>query len=222
MSTSIAIDGPAGAGKSTIAKMLAEKLNYTYLDSGAMYRAVTYLVFDNNLDIKDNNKIIKLTKRTDIDIDYSNNEFKIFIDNKDISDQIRSEVVDKNVSTVAQIKGVRDELVKKQRKIANSKDIVMDGRDIGTRVLPNSDYKFYITATVKERAKRRYQDILDRGVTKKSLEEVKNEIVKRDKIDSNRKYSPLKKADDSIVVDTTMLSKKEVLQKLLSYIKGEQ
>jgi cytidylate kinase len=222
LSTSIAIDGPAGAGKSTIAKMLAEKLNYTYLDSGAMYRAVTYLVFDNNLDIKDNNKIIKLTKRTDIDIDYSNNEFKIFIDNKDISDQIRSEVVDKNVSTVAQIKGVRDELVKKQRKIANSKDIVMDGRDIGTRVLPNSDYKFYITATVKERAKRRYQDILDRGVTKKSLEEVKNEIVKRDKIDSNRKYSPLKKADDSIVVDTTMLSKKEVLQKLLSYIKGEQ
>ncbi|MDZ7672261.1 MAG: (d)CMP kinase [Halanaerobiales bacterium] len=221
MSTSIAIDGPAGAGKSTIAKMLAEKLNYTYLDSGAMYRAVTYLVFDNNVDIKDNNKIIKLTKSTDIDIDYSNNEFKIFIDNKDISDQIRSEVVDKNVSTVAQIKGVRDELVKKQRKIANSKNIVMDGRDIGTRVLPNSDYKFYITATVKERANRRYQDILDRGVTKKSLEEVKNEIVKRDKIDSNRKYSPLKKADDSIVVDTTMLSKKEVLQKLLSYIKGE-
>ncbi|MGM0445003.1 MAG: (d)CMP kinase [Bacillota bacterium] len=221
MSTSIAIDGPAGAGKSTIAKMLAQKLNYTYLDSGAMYRAVTYLACDNNVNIDDNDKIIKLTQSTDIDIDYSNNEFKIFLDNKDISDQIRSEIVDKNVSIIAQIKGVRDELVKKQRKIANSKNIVMDGRDIGTRVLPNADYKFYITATVEERAKRRYKDILTRGETKKSLEEVKKEILKRDKTDSNRKYSPLKKADDSVVVDTTMLSKKEVLQKLLSYIKGE-
>ena len=222
MSISIAIDGPAGAGKSTIAKMLTKKLNYTYLDSGAMYRAITYLVCNENIDLNDNENIVKVTKNTEIDINYNNNKFKIFINNIDITDKIRSNIVDKNVSTIAQIKGVRDELVKKQRKLAKSKDIVMDGRDIGTRVLPNADYKFYITATVEERANRRYKDIIDRGESNKTLKEVKNEIIKRDKIDSNRKYSPLKKAKDAIVVDTTNMSKKEVLQKLLSYIKGEQ
>ncbi len=222
MSISIAIDGPAGAGKSTIAKMLTKKLNYTYLDSGAMYRAITYLVFNENIDFNDNEKIVQVTKNTEIDINYNNNKFKIFINNIDITDKIRSNIVDKNVSTIAQIKGVRDELVKKQRKLAKAKDIVMDGRDIGTRVLPNADYKFYITATVEERANRRYKDIIDRGESNKTLKEVKNEIIKRDKIDSNRKYSPLKKAKDAIVVDTTNMSKKEVLQKLLSYIKGEQ
>ena len=222
MSISVAIDGPAGAGKSTIAKMLTEKLNYTYLDSGAMYRAITYLVCNKNIDFNDNEKIVQVTKNTEIDINYNNNKFKIFINNIDITDKIRSNVVDKNVSTIAQIKGVRDELVKKQRKLAKAKDIVMDGRDIGTRVLPNADYKFYITATVEERANRRYKDIIDRGESNKTLKEVKNEIIKRDKIDSNRKYSPLKKAKDAIVVDTTNMSKKEVLQNLLSYIKGEQ
>jgi cytidylate kinase len=222
LSISIAIDGPAGAGKSTIAKMLTKKLNYTYLDSGAMYRAITYLVCNENIDLNDNENIVKVTKNTEIDINYNNNKFKIFINNIDITDKIRSNIVDKNVSTIAQIKGVRDELVKKQRKLAKSKDIVMDGRDIGTRVLPNADYKFYITATVEERANRRYKDIIDRGESNKTLKEVKNEIIKRDKIDSNRKYSPLKKAKDAIVVDTTNMSKKEVLQKLLSYIKGEQ
>ena len=221
MSISVAIDGPAGAGKSTIAKMLAKKLNFTYLDSGAMYRAVTYLACDKNIDFNDNDNIIKVTKETDISINYSNNDFKIFINNKDITKKIRSNIVDKNVSTIAQIKGVRDELVKKQRKIAKSKNIVMDGRDIGTRVLPNADFKFYITATAEERANRRYKDIINRGESNKTLEEVKNEIIKRDKIDSNRKYSPLKKAKDAIVVDTTKMTKKEVLQNLLSHIKGE-
>jgi len=222
LSISIAIDGPAGAGKSTIAKMLTKKLNYTYLDSGAMYRTITYLVCNENIDFNDNEKVVKVTKNTEIDINYNDNKFKIFINNIDITNKIRSNIVDKNVSTIAQIKGVRDELVKKQRKLAKSKDIVMDGRDIGTRVLPNADYKFYITATVEERANRRYKDIIDRGESNKTLEEVKNEIIKRDKIDSNRKYSPLKKAKDAIVVDTTNMSKKEVLQKLLSHIKGEQ
>jgi len=222
LSISVAIDGPAGAGKSTIAKMLTEKLNYTYLDSGAMYRTITYLVCNENIDFNDNEKVVKVTKNTEIDINYNDNKFKIFINNIDITNKIRSNIVDKNVSTIAQIKGVRDELVKKQRKLAKSKDIVMDGRDIGTRVLPNADYKFYITATVEERANRRYKDIIDRGESNKTLEEVKNEIIKRDKIDSNRKYSPLKKAKDAIVVDTTNMSKKEVLQKLLSHIKGEQ
>ena len=221
MKTSVAIDGPAGAGKSTIAKMLAETLDYTYLDSGAMYRAVTLKALNENIDVKDKNKLDKLVKDLDIDIEYKNSNFRIFADQKEVTEAIRTEKVDNNVSAVAQIKAVRDELVKKQRQLAQKKDIVMDGRDIGTRVLPNAKYKFYITASVKERAKRRYKDVVERGEKDKTFEEVQNEIIRRDRIDSNRKYSPLKKATDAVVIDTTELNKKQVLNKLLSIIRGE-
>ncbi len=221
MKTSVAIDGPAGAGKSTVAKMLAENLDYTYLDSGAMYRAVTLKALDENINVKDKNKLTKLVKDLDIDIEYENNDFKIFVNQKEVTKAIRTEQVDNNVSAVAQIKAVRDELVKKQRKIAQKKDIVMDGRDIGTRVLPDAKYKFYITASVKERAKRRYKDVVNRGEKDKTFNEVQNEIIRRDRIDSNRKYSPLEKAYDAVVIDTTDLNKKQVLNKILSIIKGE-
>jgi len=217
----VAIDGPAGAGKSTVAKMLAENLDYTYLDSGAMYRAVTLKALDENINVKDKNKLTKLVKDLDIDIEYENNDFKIFVNQKEVTKAIRTEQVDNNVSAVAQIKAVRDELVKKQRKIAQKKDIVMDGRDIGTRVLPDAKYKFYITASVKERAKRRYKDVVNRGEKDKTFNEVQNEIIRRDRIDSNRKYSPLEKAYDAVVIDTTDLNKKQVLNKILSIIKGE-
>lgn len=219
MTTSIAIDGPAGAGKSTIAKMLAEKLNYTYLDSGAMYRAVTLCALDKDIELTNKKKLSKLVKELKIDVEYKNHKFKIYADNKEITDEIRSDEVDNNVSTIAQIKIIRDELVEKQRKIAQQKNIVMDGRDIGTRVLPNADFKFYITATVEERAVRRYKDIINRGEDDKNFQEVKDEIERRDKIDSNRKYSPLKQAEDAIEIDTTDLTKKEVLEKILRIIK---
>ncbi|MCF8000733.1 MAG: (d)CMP kinase [Halanaerobiales bacterium] len=219
MTTSIAIDGPAGAGKSTIAKMLAEKMNFTYLDSGAMYRAVTLCALNKDIDLNNIEKLSELVKNLEIDVEYKNNEFKIYADNNEITNKIRSDKVDKNVSTIAQIKIIRDELVEKQREIARQKNIVMDGRDIGTRVLPNAEYKFYITATVHERAVRRYQDIINRGENNKDFQEVKDEIERRDKIDSNRKYSPLKKAEDAIEIDTTNLNKKEVLTKILHIIK---
>lgn len=221
MTTAIAIDGPAGAGKSTIARMLAEKLNYTYLDSGAMYRAVTLKALENNTDVNNKEKMGELVKNLEIDVEYKNNEFKIYADGVDITKQIRTEQVDNSVSAVAQIKSVRDELVNKQRTIAKKKNIVMDGRDIGTRVLTDAKYKFYITASVEERARRRYKDVVKRGEKDKSFTEVKEEIIKRDRIDSNRKYSPLKKADDAVEIDTTELSKKEVLEKILSIIRGE-
>ena len=219
MTTSIAIDGPAGAGKSTIAKMLAEKLNYTYLDSGAMYRAVTLCALENDINLNDREKLSKLVKNLEIDVEYKNNEFKIYADNNEITDEIRSDKVDNNVSTIAQVKIIRDELVEKQREIARQKSIVMDGRDIGTRVLPDANFKFYITASVHERAVRRFKDIINRGENDKEFQEVKQEIKRRDKIDSNRKYSPLKKAEDAIEIDTTNLTKKEVLSKILQIIK---
>ena len=219
MTTSIAIDGPAGAGKSTIAKMLAEKLNYTYLDSGAMYRAVTLCALENDINLNDREKLSELVKNLEIDVEYKNNEFKIYADNNEITDEIRSDKVDNNVSTIAQVKIIRDELVEKQREIARQKSIVMDGRDIGTRVLPDANFKFYITASVHERAVRRFKDIINRGENDKEFQEVKQEIKRRDKIDSNRKYSPLKKAEDAIEIDTTDLTKKEVLSKILQIIK---
>jgi len=220
LTTSVAIDGPAGAGKSTVAKKLAEKLNFTYLDSGAMYRAVTLAALEDGVDVNNKEKLKRLVKDLSIDIEYKNNNFKIYMDDQDITNEIRTEKVDNNVSAVAKIKAVRDELVKKQRMIAQTKDIVMDGRDIGTRVLPQADYKFYITATVKERAKRRYKDVVNRGEDK-SFEEVQQEIIRRDRIDSNRKYSPLKKAEDAVVIDTTDLNKEQVLKKILRIIRGE-
>jgi len=220
LTTSVAIDGPAGAGKSTVAKKLAEKLNFTYLDSGAMYRAVTLAALEDGVDVNNKEKLKRLVKDLSIDIEYKNNNFKIYMDDQDITNEIRTEKVDNNVSAVAKIKAVRDELVKKQRMIAQTKDIVMDGRDIGTRVLPQADYKFYITATVKERAKRRYKDVVNRGEDK-SFEEVQQEIIRRDRIDSNRKYSPLKKAEDAVVIDTTDLNKEQVLKKILRIIREE-
>ena len=220
MTTSVAIDGPAGAGKSTVAKKLAEKLNFTYLDSGSMYRAVTLAALEDGVDVNNKEKLKRLVKDLSIDIEYKNNNFKIYMDDQDITNEIRTEKVDNNVSAVAKIKAVRDELVKKQRMIAQTKNIVMDGRDIGTRVLPQADYKFYITATVKERAKRRYKDVVNRGEDK-SFEEVQQEIIRRDRIDSNREYSPLKKAEDAVVIDTTDLNKEQVLKKILRIIRGE-
>lgn len=221
MTISIAIDGPAGAGKSTISKMLAKSLDYTYLDSGAMYRAVTLKALNEDIDIKDEKSLHKLVKRIDIDIEFEDDNFKIYVDCQDITASIRKSEVDRNVSAVAKVKSVRDELIKKQRQIAAQKNIVMDGRDIGTRVLPEAEFKFYLTATVDERAKRRYRDILKRDEKNLNLNKVKDEIKKRDKLDSNRKYSPLKKAEDAEVIDTTDLSKREVLEVLLKKIKGE-
>lgn len=211
----IAIDGPGGSGKSTVARQLAKKLDYDYLDTGAMYRAVTWLAIKKNIDVNDKEKLTDLADSIDI----SFNKKKVFINEKDVTDLIRSPVIDKNVSYVARIKGVRERMLILQREIARKGGIVVDGRDIGSKVLPGADIKVYLTASLEERAHRRYNDIKKKDNI--SLEDVRNELEKRDRIDKNRDISPLMKTDDASYIDTTDLSIKEVVSKIINLINGE-
>lgn len=211
----IAFDGPAGSGKSTIAKIISEKLGITYLDTGAMYRAVTLYFLENNVDFNDENQVkINLEK---IELEFIND--KLYLNNKDVSVQIREKNVNDNVSFVSAIRIVREKMVDLQRKMSGKKSVVLDGRDIGTVVFPNADYKFYITASVDVRARRRYEEELEKGISNLSFDEVKKSMENRDYIDSNREVTPLKKADDAIEIDTSDMSIDEVLEKILSYIK---
>ena len=211
----IAFDGPAGSGKSTIAKIISEKLGITYLDKRAMYRAVTLYFLENNVDFNDENQVkINLEK---IELEFIND--KLYLNNKDVSAQIREKNVNDNVSFVSAIRIVREKMVDLQRKMSGKKSVVLDGRDIGTVVFPNADYKFYITASVDVRARRRYEEELQKGISNLSLDEVKKSMENRDYIDSNREVTPLRKADDAIEIDTSYMSIDEVLKKILSYIK---
>lgn len=216
----IAIDGPAGAGKSTIAERLAKKLDYRYLDTGAMYRAVTWYTLKKGIDVEANKIVADLAGEIEISFSRSakTNRTHIYVNNKDITEEIRSSEIDKNVSDVAKLVGVREELVKIQQKIAENGKIVMDGRDIGSRVLPDADLKLYLTASVEERAKRRYEDLYKKDKTTK-YENVREEIIRRDKIDKNRDHSPLIKTDDAVLIDTSDLSIKEVLEEIIDIIK---
>jgi len=212
----IAIDGPAGAGKSTIAKKIAKRLNITYIDTGAMYRALTYKVLINNVDIYNENEIIRLAHKSDIKFSQQN----IFLDDKIVNEEIRSIEVSKNVSHVAKLKEVRQVLVNLQKKIALNQDVIMDGRDIGTHVLPNANIKIFLTASVEERASRRYMELKVKG-TSVDLDEIKKDIINRDKIDTERKYAPLVKAQNAIMIDTTGLSIDDVVEKIIGLLEGE-
>lgn len=211
MYRSIAIDGPAGAGKSTIAKLLAKKINFNYLDTGAMYRAYTYYFLKNNIDFTNENLVDSYLDKIKINI----NDNNIYLDDIDISKEIRSEEVTKNVSLVSSYKNLRKELVKMQREISRSSDIVVDGRDIGSYVLKDADMKFFLTAEAMERAKRRYKDLDN---TNLSLEEVYKDILKRDEFDSTREITPLVQAEDAIYIDSTDLSIDEVVNLMISYL----
>lgn len=217
MKNVIAIDGPGGAGKSTIAKLLAKKINYLHLDTGAMYRAVTWAALKKNIDFKDEEKIIKISEKSKIIFDQQGN---IFLNGKNISQEIRNTKVNQYVSQVAAIKGVRDFLVEKQQDIAKKHKVVMDGRDITTVVLPKAEYKFYLTASLAERAKRRYQQ---EKVKNKNADfkQIKASIARRDKLDKEREHSPLKKAEDARLIDTTNLSIEQVMSKMIEIIEGE-
>ncbi|MBU5677509.1 (d)CMP kinase [Alkaliphilus sp. MSJ-5] len=212
----IAIDGPAGAGKSTIAKKIAKCLDITYIDTGAMYRALTYKVLVNNVDIYNEEEIIKLARESDIKFFQEN----IYLDNQKVNEEIRSIEVNKNVSYVAKIREVRLILVNLQRKIALDQDVIMDGRDIGTHVLPNARLKIFLTASVEERATRRYTELKGK-CNDISFNEIKKDIINRDKIDSERKSAPLVKAEDAIVIDTTGLSIDDVVEKIIDLLRGE-
>lgn len=215
-SLKIAIDGPAGAGKSTVAKILAKKLGIEYIDTGAMYRAFTLKVINNNLDTKNIKDILKLLKETNIN--FANNH--IYLDGNIVDEEIRQNIVNNNVSKIAKIPDVRKRLVEIQRNIAKNKSVIMDGRDIGTHVLTNANFKFFITASVQERAKRRFKELLkiDNTIT---LEEVEEKIILRDKIDSTRKISPLKASEDAIIIDTTNKTIEDVVNIMINIIKGK-
>ena len=210
----IAVDGPAGAGKSTISKLIAKKLNINYIDTGAMYRAVTYKCLSEGVDVKNEEAVIEVAKRTDIDFRDNN----IYLDSKVVNEEIRTREVSANVSDIAKIKEVRYLMVDVQREIGTRNDVILDGRDIGSYVFPNADYKFFLVATPEERGRRRYKELCEKGF-EGTLEEIIKDIEKRDEIDSNREFAPLKKADDAIEIDTTGLGIDEVVEAVVSKIK---
>lgn len=211
MYKSIAIDGPSGAGKSTIAKRLAEKIKFNYLDTGAMYRTYTYYYLKNNLDINDEKVINDNIKNINISIKDS----KFYLDGEDVSEIIRGKDVTKNVSLVSSYKKIRENLVEIQRNIAKNSNIILDGRDIGSHVLKNADMKFFLTAKAEERARRRLEQSDNPNL---SFESVLNDIIRRDEFDSNRKITPLIKADDAILIDSTNLSIEEVIKLMINYL----
>ncbi|KXH82036.1 (d)CMP kinase [Sporosarcina sp. HYO08] len=209
----IAIDGPAAAGKSTIAKITAEKLGFTYIDTGAMYRALTHKALLENIDTTNGEQMANLLLKTEIVLHPSQDGQRVVLDGQDVSEAIRSREVTEKVSLVASHNGVRKQMVENQRLLAAQTNVVMDGRDIGTDVLPNADLKVFMTATAEERAKRRFLENEKRGIST-PLEQLTAEIIKRDQIDSERAVSPLRQAADAIRIDTTFMTIEEVAERI--------
>lgn len=220
----IAIDGPAGAGKSSIAKALSKKLGFVYIDTGAMYRAVALFFLENGIKDSSDNEIDKLLDKLDINIKYTDGEQRVFLNNVDVSDKLRQEEIGKLASRFSAVKSVREKLVALQRKLAKKENVIMDGRDIGTVVLPNADLKIYLSAGSKVRAKRRYLELIEKGFDKAALDEkaIENEIIKRDEADMNREISPLKKAEDAYCLDTSDMTFNEVVSKILDMVEKER
>ena len=217
MSFIIAIDGPAGSGKGTIAKALAEKIGFIRLDTGALYRCVTLEVINNNINLTDIDKIVNIAKNMNVKFQKSDNENdldKVFLNERDVTKSIRSAEVSKLVAEVSTIPQVRSELLKIQRNLAEHHDIIMEGRDIGTVVFPNANLKIYLDADIEERAKRRYKENVTKGI-ETTYEEVLEGLKNRDEIDMHRKVSPLKKAEDAITVDSTKISIEEVVNEII-------
>ena len=202
----VAIDGPAGSGKSTIAKLLAKKYDLTYIDTGAMYRMITLYLLENNIDISDLKEVERVLNTVNLDMQGD----KFYLDNVDVSTKIREKRINDNVSKVASIKIVRSNLVDLQRKISNNKDVILDGRDVGTVIFPNAQVKIFLIASPEERARRRYNEFLEKK-TKITYDEVLKSIKERDHIDSTRDESPFVKADDAIELDSTNLTIEDVV-----------
>lgn len=213
----VAIDGPAGAGKSTVAQIAAKKLGFTYIDTGAMYRAVAYKALEQHKELTDD-LILAVAKDIDVNLSYADGKTKVTVDGADVTNKIRTPEVSAVVSKVAALGLVREKMVDLQRKMAERGGVLMDGRDIATNVLPNADVKIFLTASIEERAKRRYLEMKGKGYDVK-LDELQQDIAARDKADSERKISPLVQAKDATLLDTTGLTIDEVVNKILSMCK---
>lgn len=211
----IAIDGPAGAGKSTVARMVANKLQYIYVDTGAMYRAVTWYMLNEGISSENPDKVLQIAQNMVIELQPHENGQLVLLNGEDVTPYIRSHQVSSEVSRYARIEGLRNQLVDLQRQMALRKGVVMDGRDIGTTVLPDAEVKIFMTASVKERALRRFNELgTAEGV---SLEQLELDIATRDRLDQEREVSPLRCAEDAIVLDTTQMSIDQVVEAILSY-----
>ena len=219
---SIAIDGPAGAGKSSIAKALSKRLGYIYIDTGAMYRAVALFFLENNVADGTDSRIESLLDKLEISIKYEDGAQKVILNGEDVTGKLRLEEIGKLASKFSAIGSVREKLVALQRKLAQKENVVMDGRDIGTVVLPNADLKIHLSASSKVRAERRYLELLEKGQTDLDINDIEDEIIKRDEADMNREISPLKQADDAYYLDSSDMTLEEVVSKILSMVKEEK
>jgi CMP/dCMP kinase len=211
---SIAIDGPAAAGKSTVAKIAAEKLSYIYIDTGAMYRALTYKAIEAGADLENEDKLMDILTGIQIDLLPGEQGQVILVDGENVTEVIRTAAVTNSVSIAAKHRRVREEMVSRQKAFSMGGGVVMDGRDIGTHVLPHAEVKVFLLASVDERAMRRHQENVKKGYPS-DLEQLKTDIAYRDKLDSEREVAPLKKADDAVVIDTTSLAISEVVEKIM-------
>lgn len=215
----IAIDGPAGAGKSTVAKEVARRLEYIYIDTGAMYRALALKALQMKINMADETAITELAKNTDISIAHADDKSQlIFVDGHDVTIDIRSPIVSANVSLVAKVPGVRNEMVSLQRQLASLGRVVMDGRDIGTNVMPKAQFKFFITASVEERARRRYVEMCNQGYDV-DFAKLKSDISSRDQMDQQRATAPLIQAKDAILIDTSEMTIVQVVEQIINLVK---
>lgn len=217
----IAIDGPAGAGKSSIAKLVAKKLSFVYVDTGAMFRTVAYYFLSQGKDPSDAEMVTEECEKISISIEYKDGAQHIFLDGTDVSAEIRQEEVGKNASIVAKNQAVRNRLLALQRQMAEKQDVIMDGRDIGTVVLPDAQVKIYLTASASVRAERRYKELVEKGETC-NLKKIEEDIIARDEQDMNREIAPLKQAEDAVLVDSSYMTIEEVVDKIIEIVEKVQ
>lgn len=216
----VAIDGPAGAGKSSVAREAAKRLGFVYIDTGAMYRACALYAIENNIKISKDSVNEAVLDKIKIDIEYDENGQKIFLCGKDVSERIREADASIGASDISTIPAVREKMTALQKSMTKKGNVIMDGRDIGTCVIPDAEVKIFLTASVSERAQRRYRELIQKGINA-DFEQVKKDIEYRDKNDAEREVAPLKQADDAILLDTTDITAEQTVEKLISIINGE-
>lgn len=219
MGYNIAIDGPAGAGKSTIAKLVAKELGYIYVDTGAMYRGMAIYFLEQKIDPEDTERIAEVCKDASVSIGYENGVQQIYLNGKNVTSMLREEAVGNMASRSSAVPAVREQLLSLQRELAEKEDVVMDGRDIGTNILPNAETKIYLTASVETRAKRRYLELQEKG-TDCNLEEIAKDIEERDYRDMHREIAPLRQAEDAVLVDSSDMTIDEVVEVILANCKS--